>query len=232
MTGKRVGRSAIGCQVCYGACELLAAAREGDSFWALQYGSIIEQDCSADDPWQFIGFMLRRMKPDDPSASQVIDVSNYLDFASYPAESSLAAQDGKVWLGVDTAIIVIDAGKSDEEKLVTLKTIYPGISVRALLYADGKMWAAGEALVSIDPDTYKILATYPLDATALAFDGEIIWGTSKSQWWVRGVDVQTRKLTAPIPLGDSDLPSTIAFDGKNLLVAFAYSKPILIIPIR
>jgi hypothetical protein len=94
------------------------------------------------------------------------------------------------------------------------------------------MWAAGEALVAIDPETYQIIATYPLDANALAFDGEIIWGTSDTHLWVRGIHIQTRKLTAPIPLGDSDLPSAIAFDGKNLWIAFTYGNQIFVIPIH
>jgi hypothetical protein len=125
-TGKRLAKYAIGCQVCFGACEMLAAAREGDQFWALQYGSIQEQDCNADNPWEHVGFMLRKMKPDDESSSQVIDVSKYLDYASNPGEASLAAQDGKVWLGVDTVILVIDAGESDEENLVTLRQSIQG----------------------------------------------------------------------------------------------------------
>jgi hypothetical protein len=232
VTGKKVGEYKFGCQVCFGMCELIDATKDGDNFWAVQYGGTKEQDCNADNPWEYIGFTLRKTDPES-GPDKMINVSNYFLGVEPPYVTGLAAYGDTIWLGVGTAIIVIDADRSGDEDLTVLKTIYPGIQVNALLNADDTIWAAGESLVAIDPDTYRVTSIYPLTAEALAFDGEKIWGSSWNDQWVRSIDPKTRQLGTPISLSDIEYPPiALAFDGENLWVAFEWMSDLAVIPIK
>lgn len=226
-TGKTLKTYRIGCEVCYGGCEFFAAGRDGKNFWALQYGDTKELDCNVDNPWTNVGFTLRKFRPENESR-EMINVSQYI--SEPPVDSAVAAYGDTVWVSMGSYILVVDVDKSDDEKVVLAKTVYPGIYTEALLYANDVMWAAGEALVAIDPETYQTISIYPFAATSLVFDGDLMWGASRYEWVVRSLDLSTRQVSPPIPLENA--PTAIAFDGKNLWVAFEWAREMAIIPIK
>lgn len=226
-TGKTISSQKFGCKVCFGPCDLFTVAREGQYFWALQYGGIGEQDCTADDPWKSIGFMLRKVKAGS-NTSEYIDVSSLVSAAETPDTSAIAINDNKIWLALGETIYVIDAAKSKPDQPAVIKTIFPGIYVEGLLFADNKMWAGGDALLSIHPTTYQVSGIYPLEAQILAFDGKKMWGVSKYQLTLQSIDLATRELSEPMPF--YDIPTAVGFDGKNLWVAFDFIRDLATIP--
>jgi hypothetical protein len=226
-TGKTIASQKFGCKVCFGPCDLFSVARDGQYFWALQYGGIGEQDCTADNPWKSIGFMLRKIKVGS-DASEYIDVSSLLSTAETPDTSAIAVNDNKIWLALGETIYVIDAAKSKPDQPAVIKTIFPGIYVEGLLFADNKMWAIGDALLSIHPTTYQVSGIFPLEAQILAFDGKKMWGVSKYQLTLQSIDLTTRELSEPMPF--DEIPTAIGFDGNNLWVAFDFVRDLATIP--
>ncbi len=228
-TGKTLSQQKFGCVVCFGPCDFFSAYRDGQYFWSLQYGGIGEQNCAADNPWTSIGFMLRQIKIGS-TASEYIDITSILANADAPNLSVIAVVDGKIWLAVSQTIYVIDAGKSKTDKPAIIKTIFPGIYVESLLFANNMMWAAGDALLSIDPKTYQVGSIYPLEAQLLAYDGQTIWGANKYSFTLQSVNLSTRQLSDPIPL--PELPYALGCDGKNIWVAFENTRDLAVIPVK
>lgn len=228
-TGKVLSTQRFGCTVCFGPCDFFAAARDGAFFWSLQYGGIGEQNCTADNPWSSLGVMFRRIKAGS-EASEYINLSSLFNAGQSPQTSALLVVDGKIWLAQDQAIFIIDASKSREEKPAIIKTIFPGIFVEGLLYAENQVWAAGDALLSINPSTYQVSGVYPLSAQILAYDGQSMWGANKYGYTIQSITLGTRLLSEPILL--PEYPSALGFDGSAIWIAFENTRDLAVIPVR
>lgn len=222
----------LGCDVCFGACDLFSAAQDGSFFWALHYGGIGENKCTSNDPWANVGYALRRIRPGNPSVD-VINVSSILSKVEEPNISVITAKDNKVFMAVGTVIHVIDADKSNDSKVDVIKTILPGIHVEGMLFANDTLWVVGDALIAINPNTYAIGSVYPLAAHVLAFDGKRMWGLDKFETTLQSVDLATRELSEVIPLPDElAQPTALGFDGKALWIAYNETTLLVKIPVK
>jgi hypothetical protein len=217
--------------VCFGPCDTHAATRSGQVFWFLQYGGIGEQDCSANDPWKSIGFMLRRVKA-GAATSEYIDISEIMYTSPDPQMSRIAVNDDKIWLADGEVIYLIDFAKSKPDQPAIVRTILPGIAVEGLLFANNTLWAGGEVLLAINPTTHAVEGIYPLEAELLAFDGKRIWGVSKRELWLQSVDIKTKQLNDPILLPEDDMPTAIGFSGKAIWIGYMTSTRVIVIPVE
>ncbi len=210
---------------CGGECTLFWAAEDGGRFWAMQFRNI---GIYGPDTMK-MAYALTMLKPDSEE-QVVLDLSGFVGYYdSPPPYYSIEVYDNTIWLGGDY-ITVIDADESSEANFKVLKNIYPGVTSWALLYAGGRMWAAGEALVEIDPTTYQILATYPFSADRIAFDGERMWGIILNTPFIKGIELSTRQALPPIPLPEN--ATALACDGSSLWAAMELSDDIAIIPLK
>jgi peptidoglycan hydrolase-like protein with peptidoglycan-binding domain len=214
VTGGYIETKPVG--VCGYSCSLLYLYYTDQRFLAVQYADLGE------------------INPLTPSGYYLVsdqDQPYYKLSDNVEGAVSFTGEGGRIWVGTLENILVLDSEAESEAYVPpVVKTIYPGISALALLYADGLIWVGGEALLAIDPETYKIVATYPFAADSLAFDGERIWGASSGEQWVRAFDPATQQISAPVTLPGQ--PIALAFDGQNLWVALWENPELLAIPIE
>ncbi len=226
-TRKQVSKYEFGCSVCFGPCELFAVTMDGTQFWAFQYGNTANNDCNSDEPWKNIGWTLRMIDV-ATGLTRLLDMSN-IAYKFDLTFNSMLLVDGMLWLSEFNTIHIIDLDQSSGNNIVISKTIYPGVVDMNLRFANGKVWAAGDNLIMIDPKTYEILV-YPMQAEDVAYDGQYLWGTDSYELAVQSIDLETKGTGNPIYF--DDIPNLVAVDGKNLWVTFFYSRKLLIVPIK
>ncbi len=143
----------------------------------------------------------------------IIDLTDYMSFAIQP----MACLDENFWLANGTYIAVIKPGNDAQPVLV--RNVYLNGFIRDIVYGGGYMWVAEEwgAVHKIDPNSGRIVASYPYDATSLAYGGNRLWMASYDTGQVWSLDPETGKVvlayTHEYPVG------AIGCDGRYLWVA-------------
>jgi hypothetical protein len=154
-----------------------------------------------------------------------------LPSAAIPAaDRNIAVGDGSVWLAAQSRIYQLDP-----LSLNTVRSITSPISLSAVWFGDGAVWASDEnpggGVARLDPSTGKFRRTKGPDAIQITFTPQQVWLAAAAG--ATALQPATGELVGGIPSSDvpDDSSAGIAVVGPNLWVAYGHQDNIQILHI-